>query len=285
MNDLKFNNKIAVLLSTYNGETYIQDQIKSVLRQTQDNWILYIRDDGSTDNTISYINSFQKKYPNKIKILEDDLGNLKSARSFMHLLSKVQADYYMFCDQDDIWFPSKIEQTFKKMLEIERINFGKSILVFTDLTVVDSNLDVIDVSMWHFSKINPENSKAFYKCICNSTVTGCTMLFNNNLKNRVLPYPSEALMHDWWISIIASKIGIVEYLSYPTISYRQHEFNVLGAEKANNESILFKKKALNKLFQNNLKLIYMLEALPFKVNYVIFFIEKFKKYFLKSFNS
>ena len=278
MTDFNSNSKIAVLLSTYNGEMYVQDQIKSVLSQTQDNWILYIRDDGSTDNTISYLNTFQKKYPNKIKILKDDLGNLKSARSFMYLLSKVQADYYMFCDQDDIWFPSKIEQTFKKMLEIERINFGKSILVFTDLTVVDSNLGIIDDSMWHFSKINPENSKVFYKCICNSTVTGCTMLFNNNLKNRVLPYPIEALMHDWWISIIASKIGIVEYLNYPTISYRQHEFNVLGAEKVINESVLFKKKSFNKLIQDNLKLVNMLGALPFKVNYVTFFIEKLKKY-------
>ena len=100
---------IAILMSTYNGERYLREQIDSLLNQTYKDWKLYIRDDGSTDETISIIESYVNDYPDLIVLLKDDLGNLGSARSFMRILSVVDADYYMFCDQDDVWLPNKVK--------------------------------------------------------------------------------------------------------------------------------------------------------------------------------
>ena len=109
-------------MSTYNGELFLNKQINSLLNQTHINWTLYVRDDGSTDNTLNILKKYKKTYPFKINIIKDDLGNLTSAFSFMRLLSLVNADYFMFCDQDDVWLPFKIEKTYNKMKEIELTN-------------------------------------------------------------------------------------------------------------------------------------------------------------------
>src|ERR1700744_365701 len=100
---------ISILLSAYNGERFLKDQIESILAQTNKNWILYIRDDGSKDGTIGIVNFYAERYPHQIIKIEDNAGNLKSAGSFMHMLNNVSSEYYMFCDQDDVWLPFKIE--------------------------------------------------------------------------------------------------------------------------------------------------------------------------------
>ena len=105
--------KVSILLSTYNSEAFLQDQINSVLTQTIKDWVLYIRDDGSTDNTISIIDNYCKQYDN-IVFCRDGLSNLGAKNSFMTLLSQVDSTYYMFCDHDDVWLPFKIEKTLKK---------------------------------------------------------------------------------------------------------------------------------------------------------------------------
>ena len=124
---------IAILMSTYNGECYLKDQIESILSQTYKDWILYIRDDGSTDRTIRIIKTYVGNYPDKIIYEYDRLGNLGSGRSFMKLLSSIDSDYYMFCDQDDVWLPSKIEKTYLKMKSLEMNHAHNAIAVFTNL--------------------------------------------------------------------------------------------------------------------------------------------------------
>ena len=104
---------IAILLSTYNGSKYLREQLNSIIDQTVKDWILYVRDDGSTDETIDIIKEYVSLYPN-INYIED-IQNLGSARSFMKLLSLVEADHYMFCDQDDVWLPTKIEVSLMEM--------------------------------------------------------------------------------------------------------------------------------------------------------------------------
>ncbi|WP_306353545.1 glycosyltransferase family 2 protein [Flavobacterium sp. '19STA2R22 D10 B1'] len=268
--------KIAILLSTYNGELFIKDQIESILLQTNKDWCLYIRDDGSNDNTINIIDFYVTKYPSQIIKIIDDCGNLRSAASFMQMLSVINSDYYMFCDQDDVWLPFKIDTTLDKMKENELAKPNTGVLVFTDLTIVDSNLNVINDSMWDYSKINPENAKNFYRTTCLSSVTGCTIMLNNYIKEKVLPYPRSARMHDWWITLNTSHYGVVDYVNIPTILYRQHNDNVLGAEKLNKNHYLKKFILIRSTLRDNMKVYKMLQALRFKVNYLNVLLTKIK---------
>lgn len=267
---------IAILLSTYNGELFLQEQIRSVLNQTNKNWRLYIRDDGSHDNTVGIIEYYTSKYPNQIIAIDDKAGNLKSARSFMNLLNFVAADYYMFCDQDDVWLPFKIEITIEKIKELEAVHPTKGVLVFTDLSVVGADLKMINKSMWNYNQINPENARDFYRTTCLNSVTGCTVMFNNIIKEHVLPYPNEALMHDWWIALNAVHYGIVDYITKPTVLYRQHNNNVLGAERKEKNHYLKRLIFLVTTIRDNIKVIKMLNALKFKVNYAKFLVNKIK---------
>ena len=271
--------KIAILMSTYNGELFLNKQINSLLNQTHINWTLYVRDDGSTDNTLNILKKYKKAYPFKINIIKDDLGNLTSAFSFMRLLSVVNADYFMFCDQDDVWLPFKIEKTYNKMKEIELTNQNKGALVFTNLTIVDSKLNILERSMWDFLNINPENAKNIYSAAVSSTVTGCTMMINKALKNKVIPYPKELLMHDWWVSLNATHFASIGYIKEPMIYYRQHDYNVMGANSSKSHNFLKKIFFIKNTLISNFNLFKMLNALPFKISYLSFFLKKTQKLF------
>ncbi len=223
---------ISILISTYNGEKYIREQIDSILSQTYGDWKLYVRDDGSLDNTISIIEHYMDVYPDKIFLCRDLLGNLGPGRSFMTLLENIDSDYYMFCDQDDVWLPSKIEMSMLKMKECEGVYLNKPLCVFTDLKIVDSDLKLISSSMWKSLNISSSRCNDFYFLSCSWVVTGCTMLLNRKVKDFVFPY-SGKIMHDYWISLILSRKGYNIPLDLTTILYRQQGNNVVGASKNN----------------------------------------------------
>ena len=111
---------LAILMSTFNGEKYLKEQIDSLLNQEYEAFDIYIRDDGSTDQTVSILENYEHIYPN-IYLLKDTQGNIGVFKSFMYLLSQVHADYYMFCDQDDVWLSNKISMSMKRMNELEDI--------------------------------------------------------------------------------------------------------------------------------------------------------------------
>lgn len=225
---------IAILMSTYNGSTYLREQIESLFHQTEGNWKLFVRDDGSKDTTLDILNEYEYKYPEKVKVVRDVPYNLGAGESFMYLLAVVDADYYMFCDQDDVWMKDKIERTFGKLLAIED-KYGKNtgIGVFTDLTLVDSELNVLKHSLWKADNRHPEYVRNFYKQWTNRHASyGCTQMFNQAAKQLVLPYRQfEGIMgaHDNWLEYILIKKGVYDYLDEPTILYRQHGTNVVGA--------------------------------------------------------
>lgn len=225
---------IAILMSTYNGEKYLREQIDSFFAQTYKDWKLFVRDDGSKDGTLSVLQEYATKYPQKVSIVRDVKENLGAGKSFMHLLESAEADYYMFSDQDDVWMNDKIERTLKKIQSIEN-KYGKDtpIGVFTDLTVVDSNLNVLMPSLWKGDNRHPEYTRNFYKQWTNRHATyGCTQMINRAAKKIVFPYKQfEGVMgaHDNWVEYILIKQGKYDYLAEPTILYRQHGTNVVGA--------------------------------------------------------
>lgn len=235
---------IDILLSTYNGEKFIEQQIESLLKQTYTNWNLIIRDDGSTDGTKEILYRYTQKYPNKISADISNSSNMGVIRSFEVLLQKSQSDYIMFCDQDDIWLPHKIELSLIRMQQLEmQYGSNKPIMIHTDLTVTDANMTTLDKSFWHYANIRPQilNNNIKYLSVCNSA-TGCTIMLNKAGKDISLPFPPNILMHDSWIASNICRHGIVEAIPKSTILYRQHHSNTLGANKYSHNLI---RKILN----------------------------------------
>lgn len=234
---------VAILMATYNGAIYLEEQIKSILSQTYSNWLLYIHDDGSSDATVQIINDYCDKFPDKIVYMKDEHQHRGAADSFLWMLKQVNADYYMFADQDDVWLPNKIQNAMNIMLDLEKNNsLSIPILYHTDLVVVDSELNTISSSLWRFSHLlNIIDNPLLYSI--NNIVTGCTMLINKQCKNVLLFEDKDVLMHDYWILLYVLKNKGVVYSNYKAdILYRQHGNNVLGCA---GYSTSLKKRMLN----------------------------------------
>ena len=216
--------RIDILLATYNGEKYLRDQIDSILNQTYADFNLIISDDASTDDTVKILEEYKKK-DSRITVYNQE-ENIGSTNNFEFLLTKVQNDYYMLSDQDDIWEKEKIEKSVKKIKETN------ADLVFSDLAVVDENLNIINESFCKlkniYSKIKKDvNYEALY---LNNYVTGCTILSKKEYINKILPIPKDVkyLIHDYWIAIVVSQNGKLEFIDEPLVKYRQHGNNQVG---------------------------------------------------------
>lgn len=246
---------IDILMATYNGEKYIEEQINSILNQTTSDWKLYIRDDGSSDNTVDIIEKFVQRYPDKIFFIKDNKKGLGAKLNFGELIKMSSSDYCMFCDQDDVWINDKIEKTLREMNNMES-KYGKNtpILIHTDLLVVNENLEIIDNSFFKYQGINP-NRNSLNNLLFSNTVTGCTMMLNKELTKLIKIIPEESMMHDWWIALVAAYLGKIYTINEPTIMYRQHSNNTLGAVKKN-KTISIKRfirnKKEHKIFTKNI---------------------------------
>lgn len=233
--------KIAILLATYNGEKYISEQIESILKQSYDNWDLYIHDDGSNDGTLEIIKKYQEKYPRKIYVLESQkVGSAKN--NFFYLMRNVKAPYYMFCDQDDVWVSNKIELTIERMKDNEKGKKNTPILIFSDLKVVDKNLKTISSKMSKYQNLNMYYTDIYHLMLQN-IVTGCTCMINDRCKELALECKKveTVIMHDWWCGLIASYFGKIDYIDTPLILYRQHTNNSVGAKNVRDvKYILYK---------------------------------------------
>lgn len=223
--------KIAILLSTYNGEKFLEQQLNSILNQDFLNWQLFIRDDMSTDNTVQIIRNFTTRYEN-IQYLESDV-NIGAAMSFMSLVANAEADYYLFCDQDDIWLENKLTSLYNKIRTSEnKDGLLNPCLVFSDAIITDSELNKINDSFWAYTKCNPADliNNPQYINVFNCA-PGCTMIFNKQLKLHLNDYSSDIYMHDWYVMIKALQIGIIDFINEPLVLYRQHSANVIGANE------------------------------------------------------
>lgn len=243
-------NKIAILLSTYNGENYLVEQIESILSQTYSDWTLYIRDDGSQDKTVDILLDYQHKFSNII-VFQNNQTNLGPLGSYVWLMKNVESEYYMFCDQDDVWLSNKIELTFSEILKLQKASKDDlPLLVFTDLLVTDDKLNVISESMWNFWGLDKIMIPEKYLLVT-TLATGCTMLFNHQAKMVSLKFVTKAIMHDSLIalSVLSSK-GKIMPLKKTLINYRQHNNNVLGAMNVNN-CFFSRVLKLKKIYSNN----------------------------------
>ena len=248
-------NGIAILLAAYNGEKYIEEQLDSLLAQSNHEWELYIHDDGSDDRTVQLIAKYIDSYPEKIHLIEGaSCGSAKE--NFFNLLNNVNADYYMFCDQDDVWLENKIDRTFQDMTEMEKaVSQDLPILVYTDLKVTDQNLNVVSESMNSYQKLKPDEN-TFKNLLVQGKVSGSTVMINRACAEMVLKThdTSSIIMHDWWCSLVAAKYGVIKYIDEALILYRQHDRNVVGAKNVNSFKYIAARIKNFKDIRNNIRL-------------------------------
>lgn len=207
---------ICVLMSTYNGDRYLRQQIDSILGQQNVNISLLVRDDGSTDGTLSILEDYKTK-----GLLDYYQGeNLKPARSFMHLLQNAPAsDYYAFADQDDVWLLEKLSVAVNSLKD----NEDKPALYFCQTQLVDEKLNKLESVI-----INPYLT--FEESLIYQFIGGCTMVINNKARCAINVYhPQYVFMHDIWVySVVLALGGYVYFDKTPHILYRQHAHNAIG---------------------------------------------------------
>jgi glycosyltransferase involved in cell wall biosynthesis len=219
-------NNVQILLSTYNGEKHLSSQLDSILAQDYLDWELWIRDDCSSDNTLQIIRSYAELHPAKIKLL-DSKENLGSTASFMKLIEQSTADYIMLCDQDDVWHPEKISRSLSKLNAIERTD--EIALVYTDMEVVDEDLNSINDSFLKAHRLSSSWSLNPYFVFAQSMAAGCSMIFNSALRDRLYPVNAELFQHDHWILMHAAYYGKVGFINWGSVKYRQHATNAVGS--------------------------------------------------------
>jgi glycosyltransferase involved in cell wall biosynthesis len=223
---------IDIVLATYNGAAYLPAQLDSLFAQTCQDFRLLVRDDGSSDGTPGVLADYATRYPGRMVMVPNDGGRLKAAGSFATLLERAEAPYVMCCDQDDVWVPDKVALTLAAMHDLEqRHGTAAPLLVDTDLMVVDERLAVLAESFWRFSRIHPERITRLSRLLMQNFVTGCTMMVNRPLLALALPIPAGAMMHDWWLALVAIRFGHARPIAKATVLYRQHGRNEVGADR------------------------------------------------------
>lgn len=224
------DDSVDILLATYNGQKYLPDLLRSILQQTHKELRVIVRDDGSTDGTCAILEAFAKE-DSRIVILPS-AGQLGVKGNFSRLMEHASADYIFFADQDDVWKSEKVYLMLLRMKDLEKAHGRRlPLLVHSDMEVVDCNLKVLDHSFWHYSRLNPYSASSLNKLLVQNVVTGCAMLINRPLLEIAAPIPEEAIMHDWWLALVAAGFGRIGVEDIPTVQYRQHGQNTLGAQK------------------------------------------------------
>lgn len=220
---------VQILLATYNGEKYLREQLDSLLNQTYTDFEIIAGDDCSADGTFAILEEYKNKYPEKFTIYKNAEPTGNARDNFFLLMKKATAEYVMFCDQDDSWLPDKIEITLEKMKKEEK---NLPCLVHTDLFVADKDLNITNKSffrMQHFDRC--VDKTPLNRALAQNCVTGCTVMINKALLNLAKNTACDGIiMHDWWLAIIASAFGTVAAIKKPTILYRQHGGNSVGAK-------------------------------------------------------
>lgn len=215
---------VCVLMSTYNGEKYLKEQLDSVLSQKNVELNVVIRDDGSKDRTIEIIKNYVKDNSNIRLITGNNIG---PALSFLELLKEApETEYYAFCDQDDYW---KEDKLYKAVLMINNNEFGDlPALYYSNLTLTDEKLNIITKTSIKY-RSNKKTDR--YIPLVDNMGTGCTMVMNKKLAELIISHmPNDITMHDAWCNIVCSLFGNVIFDTNSYIMYRQHNNNTIGMD-------------------------------------------------------
>ena len=239
------NSSVVILMGTYNGSKYLEEQLNSIKMQSHQNWRLIISDDGSNDHTINIIQKKIKDWPSgKIELREGPRKGFCQNFLSMACDSNIKADFYAFADQDDVWLPRKLE------IALENINQNSDECepyLYCGRTAYVKN----DLVTYAFSP-NFSRPKTFHNALVQSIAGANTMVFNQPVKimlEEVGVVPT--VSHDWWLyQLVSGSGGGIFYDTEPQILYRQHEDALVGG----NTSFLNKLSRVRRLFQGQFKI-------------------------------
>lgn len=231
--------RVAIILPTYNGARYLPEQLDSLLAQSHRDFVIVTRDDGSTDTSREVLARYAEEHPGFFHIVDSGGVNVGACAGFSLLLQYVLDNrvalsltdpYIMCCDQDDIWHPHKIAMSVQRMRILESQSPGLPLLVHSDLRVVDEDRRQVASSFVAYQGLNPFRN-SFTRLLVSNVVTGCTAMFNEELARLATPVPRDAIMHDWWLALVASAFGRLSFIEKALVDYRQHGSNTLGAKE------------------------------------------------------
>lgn len=225
---------ISIAMTTYNGEEYLKEQLDSILNQTYRNLEIIICDDGSKDNTIQIINEYINNYE-FIKLFQNE-KNLGYAKNFEKAINLCTSKYIALSDQDDLWEEKKLEILLTNLQIEEKKNPDLPILVHSDLCMIDENNKVFNESYFKYRKYKLKNEKDLGHILGPCGVMGNTLLFNNNLKNKILPFPISVENHDYWIALINEIYGKRITLNEKLVKYRIHSSNTSNCKSKRNHT-------------------------------------------------
>lgn len=218
---------VAILLATYHGARFLSEQIESLIAQTHPHWTIFASDDGSTDETLTILEKYQKQLSvNRLVILRGNSDGNKqgAAANFLTLLRRpeIQSDYFAYCDQDDVWLPDRLERGIHWCATIAETTPA----LFCGRTrLIDENNAPIGLSPL-FSR-----PPSFQNALLQNIASGNTMLFNQAARQLLLKTENldDIIVHDWWTYLLISACGgSVFYANEPTVLYRQHNRNLIG---------------------------------------------------------
>lgn len=253
------NRKVAILLATYNGEKFLAEQLDSLLRQTFQEFCIYIHDDGSKDKTIDILKDYQQRFPNHIVILDYPSQN-GACNNFFSLLDCVEAPYYMFCDQDDIWHKEKVEKSLNAIILEEKRTPDIPLFTYCNLRIVDEKGKVLHYDFWDTCQLYPEMYKSLAHRV-SFTIPGCTIAINHKTK-EISGDHKAALMHDGWLMIrTLAEGGKLICVNEILMDYRQHSTNTVGVECCYKKDHFWTKLSkLRYLIKTHIKTYKMLHA-------------------------
>lgn len=222
--------KISIALCTRNGEAYLEEQLQSLEKQSLQPDELVISDDASSDSTINKIKHFSAKSNLNLRLIKNN-EKLGVIENFSQAINNCQGNYLALCDQDDIWLPDRLKYSYCliKQKEAEHGN-GMPILMHSDLEIINRAGRKTASSFMKFRQIEHLDSKPLQRLLVQNFVTGSTVMFNRPLFNLALPIPPSAVMHDWWLALVAAACGNIIFKNSPTVLYRQHKYNYFGAK-------------------------------------------------------
>jgi len=243
-------------MSTYNGKRYVTEQIESILKQkvNSNNYTfdLYIRDDGSKDGTQAILNSFTKAHSN-VFLLQNSGRNLGIRNSFYSLLENVEADFYFFSDQDDIWLKDKVSEF---VCEFEKNNNKIPSGVYSDLELIDASGESMHKTMMQGQGWKYDEKRDLALLMFQTRVTGAAFAINRAARNKLLMISDKnfanVLMHDSVAALLTQVYDNLHFIPATLVKYRQHENNVLGAapQKHSQFEIKFKINHYQRLFHD-----------------------------------
>lgn len=222
------NETVTILMATYNGSAHIENQILSLQQQKYKDWVLYIRDDGSSDNTVEIIKRLQS-IDHRIHLVEDEIKGLGPGRNFLSIVKYSRSDYTIYCDQDDIWLENKISEMVKYSDECGVNISNQPSIVYADGYAFFDETGEID-----FTGISHNHAKDLAGFLFfNGGYQGCSIMFNQAMVKFLSDYKGMIYLHDDITSLAAHAFGEVHFLPKKLMLYRQHSKAVTGMKKFN----------------------------------------------------